>query len=222
MVDLLLEQTDLSQYVVILANGSFPRTDLGVKAFKQAAKLICCDGAAQKAFKNGRTPDYIVGDCDSVSSEIAKKFDDRIIKVLEQETNDLSKAFRFCLSKGWTKLLILGATGEREDHTLGNLSLLVDFAQKVADVAILSDRGVFYVATKSDEFKTEKGRQISIFSFDPTQEITSSGLKYPLDKLRLPRWFMGTLNEALADTFTLTFDSASPLLIFSPFTKEEE
>ena len=30
--------------------------------------------------------------------------------------------FRFCLQQAWRKLVILGATGLREDHTLGNLA----------------------------------------------------------------------------------------------------
>ena len=48
-----------------------------------------------------------------------------IVHVTEQETNDLNKAFRYCLANGWTDIVILGATGKREDHTLGNIGLLM-------------------------------------------------------------------------------------------------
>ena len=60
----------------------------------------------------------------------------------EQETNDLSKAFRYCLKRGWKKLFILGATGKREDHTMGNISLLSDY-QAQADAVSYTHLDVY-------------------------------------------------------------------------------
>lgn len=210
-------ETTLEQTVVILANGAFPCSELALKYFRHASKLVCCDGAAQKACSHGRNPDYIVGDCDSISSEIKQQFKQRIIKVTEQETNDLTKAFRFCLSNNWRKIIILGATGEREDHTLGNIARFADFAKEVDDINMITDNGIFYSALCSKTFSCNPGSQVSIFSFDPEQEITSKNLKYPLNRLKLPRWYTATLNEALADSFSLSFSSVSPVLVFIAF-----
>lgn len=221
ILDLLFEKINLAQFVVILANGTFPSSEFSKKCFNMASKLICCDGAAQKALQNEREPDYIIGDCDSISSDVLCRYNDRIIRVNEQNTNDLTKAFRFCLEQKWQKIILLGTTGEREDHTLGNISLLIDFAKEAEKVIIVTDRGVFYPAIKSGTFNTQKGKQISIFSFDPNQEVTSFNLKYPLNKLRLTCWHTATLNEALSDSFSLHFDASSPLLLYSPFNKEE-
>ncbi|MBQ9873617.1 MAG: thiamine diphosphokinase [Thermoguttaceae bacterium] len=204
---------DATERTALLANGAFPKSSVALEYFFRAPRLVCCDGASDVAIENGREPDYIVGDCDSASSETLDRLRDRVVRVAEQETNDLTKAFRFCLSKGWRRIVILGATGKREDHALGNMARLVDFAEE-ADVKMTTDDGDFYVLRRPGKIRTTPGAQISIFSFDPRQEIDSDGLKYPLKKLRLPRWWTATLNEATADSFSLDFDGSSPLLIY--------
>ena len=121
--------------VVILAAGDFPRR--GGRAWKvlsAASRVVCCDGAAD-AFRRrtGREPDAVVGDCDSVKGRFAN-----VVRVDEQETNDLEKAARFCASKRWGKPVVLGATGKREDHTIGNVFRAMDLG-----LEIVTDRGRF-------------------------------------------------------------------------------
>ena len=43
------------------------------------------------------------------------------VRVAEQETNDLDKAIRLCRERGWGDLVVVGATGLREDHAIGNV-----------------------------------------------------------------------------------------------------
>ena len=106
----------LKRFVVILANGAFPQKENALSYLRKADRLVCCDGATNKAIAHGLTPDFIVGDLDSLSPELKERFSDRIVHIAEQESNDLSKSFAFCLSKGWKNIVILGASGEREDH----------------------------------------------------------------------------------------------------------
>lgn len=201
-------------FVVVLANGAFPQSEKALAFLRGAARLVCCDGAVNKAVARGVIPDYIVGDLDSIEPELKERFVDRLIRVSEQESNDLAKALRFCISKAWQRIVILGASGEREDHLIGNVSQLADFADKVESLQIVTDYGRFLVATSSGVFPSYVGQQISIFSFDPRQEFSSQGLKYPLCKLRLPRWHTATLNEALNESFSLTFTPEAPVILF--------
>ena len=202
------------QFIVILANGVFPQSEKARAYLLKACRLVCCDGAANKAIAEGFSPDLIVGDLDSLAPEIAERFSGKIVHIAEQTTNDLAKAFNYCLSKGWDDVVILGASGAREDHLLGNISLLADFAKQAKSVRMVTDYGCFFVATHSGTFQTSKGSQISIFSLNPQQEITSQGLKYPLNCLRLPKWHMGTLNEALSNEFSLVFTPESPVIVY--------
>ena len=200
---------------VILADGDFPSTPRTMRILKQAERIICCDGAAEKLLRFGLEPDAIVGDLDSLAYQLRQKFADKIIHVAEQESNDLSKAFRYCRSKNYENVVILGATGKREDHTLGNLSLLALYAEELPNIKMITDHGEFFVIFHGGTFPSVKGEQISIISLDSELVIRNSeNLKYPVKDLKLRYWYQATLNEALADNFSLDFDGLHPVLIY--------
>ena len=109
----------------------------------------------------------------------------------------------------------MGATGKREDHTLGNVSLLLDYAREAScPVEMLTDYGRFEAIFDTAALPSAPGQQISIFSFDNSLKITSAGLKYPTDEVRFDTLWKATLNEALSDTFTLTLSHPSGVLLF--------
>lgn len=190
---------------VILADGSFPRHEIPLDTLRKAARIICCDGAAEELIQHGLEPFAIVGDCDSLSQDTVDKYADRLYIDDDQETNDLTKAVEWCHASGYNQLVIVGATGKREDHTLGNISLLAEYSQKVK-IIMITDTGIFYPLTESCSIPSSAGQQVSIFSIDPETEITSSGLKYPLNRRKLKNWWEGTLNEATGDQYNLEFD----------------
>lgn len=201
---------------VILANGAFPTGTAPLTALRRARKIICCDGAADQLITaTDLKPAWIVGDLDSLSLAVRERFADRLALSGEQETNDLSKAFRFCLGRRWRDLVVLGATGGREDHTLANLSLLVDFARESL-VTALTDMGVFTPVLGSTHFSSFPGQQVSVFSFDPQVRVYSEGLKYPLETVSFSRWWRAALNESTGEGFNLVFEGG-PLLVFQTY-----
>jgi len=200
---------------ILLANGAFPTHAVPLSALRGARRVVCCDGAVDKLVAGGLEPAWVVGDLDSVSEDLRVRYRDRLVCVQEQETNDLSKAFRFCVSQGWKKLAILGATGLREDHTLANLSLLTDFARE-ASVVLLTDTGWFTPLLSSASLPSYAGQQVSVFSFDPATAVYAEGLKYPLNGVGLGRWWQAALNEACGESFLMTFEGG-PLLVFQTY-----
>ncbi|MCR5642044.1 MAG: thiamine diphosphokinase, partial [Prevotella sp.] len=104
---------------VILADGEFPTADIPLQILREAKFLCCCDGAAAKAITQGFMPDAIVGDGDSLTPEFKTRYAAIIHLEKEQDDNDLTKATRFCLEKGFRSIAYLGTTGKREDHTIG-------------------------------------------------------------------------------------------------------
>ena len=199
----------------ILAAGNFPTHPAPLAALDGAEHIVCCDSAAERLLDYGREPDAVVGDMDSLSPELRHRLGGRVHKVDEQDDNDLAKAFRFALSQGWRDIVILGATGRREDHTLGNIAWLADFAPLADSVEMVTDNGVFraYLPPMA-RFGTVPGTQVSIFGFDPMDPVTGTGLKFPVERLCLARWWTAALNEAVADEVTLSFAS-SPLIVFT-------
>ncbi len=202
-------------YTVLLAAGDFPTHPAPLAALAGAAHVVCCDSAAERLLAHGRTPDAVVGDMDSLPPELRRLLGDRVHQVDEQDDNDLAKAFRFALSKGWRDIVILGATGRREDHTLGNIAWLADFAAQANAVEIVTDFGVFRAYWPPfARFDTAPGMQVSIFGFDPSDPVSGTGLKFPVDGLRLVRWWTAALNEAVADRVELRFANG-PLIVFA-------
>jgi len=191
--------------IVIVADGSFPTHEIPLRYIKNAHRIICCDGSTMTVLNAGFMPDAIVGDMDSIDEEIAFKFADRIYTIDEQQTNDLTKSVRWCIEKGYDDLVITGATGKREDHTIGNISLLAEYSSLVK-VILVTDTGFFIPVNQSTEFPSFAGQQISVFSIDCETEITSSGLKYPLSRTRLTNWWQATLNESTGCNFKLDFE----------------
>ena len=201
--------------IVILAAGDFPKAEVPLRALHEADLRICCDSAAEELFAYGMEPDYIVGDLDSISSEFKERYADRITHVEEQDDNDLTKSFHLALTLEPSRITILGATGRREDHTLGNISLLLDYAREAAcPVEMLTDYGRFTTLFDTATLPSVPGQPVSIFAFDNSLKIKSAGLKYPTDQVRFDSLWKATLNQALSETFTLTLSHPCGVLLF--------
>ena len=201
--------------IVILCDGSFPKHHISLSVLENAEQIICCDGAADKLIAYGLEPTFIVGDLDSVSENTKNAFADRIVLNTDQETNDQTKAVEFVLNRRAKSVIILGATGKREDHTIGNISLLLDYAEKL-EVLSISNSGIFRPVLKSQKIPSFKGQQVSIFSLGIPATITSKNLKYPLKNTTLNSWWMGTLNECIDESFSLEFEKGK-LIVFQKF-----
>lgn len=185
---------------VIVAGGEFPTAPLPLEILQSAQYVVCCDGAADRYIATGRVPDAIVGDGDSISAANRKKFAHLLHIIAEQESNDQTKAVRFLMEQGKRRIAIVGATGKREDHTIGNISLLIEYARAGCDVRSFTDHGVFIPCNGTTTQKCRKGQQVSIFSIT-AKELSAEGLLYPIYDFN--NWWQGTLNECTGEEFTI-------------------
>ena len=201
---------------VIVADGIFPQHPIPLGYLRNAKRIICCDGSVQSLILAGMQPEAIVGDLDSLNDELANRFSDRIYLDESQDTNDLTKTVSWCSEMGYKDIVIVGATGEREDHTIGNISLLAEYI-KGMNVFMVTDTGILRPFLTSSEISSFPGQQVSIFSIDPETELTSSGLRYPLNRTKVKNWWMATLNEALGDRFSLEFNTGR-VIVYLKFT----
>lgn len=195
---------------VILGDGEFPSSEIPLDILKNAKYLCCCDGAAMHSIERGIMPDAIVGDGDSMSPEFKEKYKDIIHIVSEQEDNDLTKATRHCTAKGLHSIAYVGATGKREDHTLGNISLILKYMDDLnVRPVMFTDYGYFLPANGSCAFATFPRQQISIFNFS-CNRIAGQGLKW--DTYTYRSWWQGTLNEATGNH--VEFDTDGSFIVY--------
>ena len=185
---------------VIVAGGEFPTAPQPLEILQSAPFVVCCDGAADNYIATGCVPDAIVGDGDSISAVNREKFAHLLHIMSEQETNDQTKAVRFLVEKGMRNIAIVGATGKREDHTIGNISLLIEYARMGCDVCSFTDYGVFIPCNGTTTHKCHKGQQVSIFSIT-AKDLSADGLRYPIYDFN--NWWQGTLNECTGEEFTI-------------------
>ena len=212
--------------VVIICDGKFPRTEYPHYLIRTADYIICCDGALKKFLRNSlsifgekRLPDLVIGDMDTLPASMQKKYADIILKETEQEHNDQTKAVRWALNnlKGIETIHILGATGGRADHTIGNTSLLMEYTRifdlKDITIEMVSDDGTIFPINDTIEFECGPGRSISIFTPDNSLRIRSEGLMYPTDDVVFDNWWKATLNKTVQDNVRLELSHRSIALI---------
>jgi len=211
---------------VIIGGGEFPRKEYPRELIHRADVIVCCDGNALTAFLRNRgkifketvrEPDAVVGDMDSMTPALAKEYSHLLVKVEEQDDNDQTKALHYVLESHpeVDTIHFIAATGKREDHTIGNLGLLMEYARMGVQPSIdmVSDYSTAFAVTDSCELFLGKGRRISIFSPDNSLKLKSDGLVWPTDGVVFDNWWQATLNRTGKDAVKLEFSHKSLVLI---------
>ena len=151
-------------------------------------KVIAVDGGLEAAKELGIIPDVIVGDFDTVRSEILsyyRKMEHIIWEVHQPEKDDTDTelAIKRALAMNCSHITLLGATGGRLDHMIGNIHLLFPCPQKGTYAEIVDPQNRLYLIDEEHIFRKDAvwGKYISFLPL--TQEvkgITLKGFKYPL------------------------------------------
>lgn len=203
---------------VVVADGDYPTHPIPLRVLQQAPFLCCCDAALENLLAHSITPDAICGDGDSLPLRRKKQFAHLLHRESEQADNDLTKATRYCIGQGYRRIAYLGATGGREDHTLGNISLMAQYATEFGIQPVMyTDHGYIVPVIGRATLPTFPRQQVSIFNFG-CSNIDSDGLLWPTRSFDM--WWQGTLNEALTDHITLCATGGSCLvfLTYAPKT----
>jgi thiamine pyrophosphokinase len=209
------ELTSLIDPIVVLANGEFPQHDIPLHELDIAGSIICCDGAVESLIQYGKRPQAIVGDFDSIPQNLKEDLAHILVHAPDQSENDLRKSLKWVEQHGGKMVTILGASGKREDHLLGNIFSILQFDTQM-DMVMITDYGRFYTVHESQEFEGIKGQQVSLFSLEQSIKITTTGLEYPLQNESLPTLYGGTLNEVVDNGFTIKI-SHGQILIYCAF-----
>ncbi len=219
----------MGKLAVIIGNGEFPKKEYPLYVLDHADWIVCCDGALRQYLRYAkskgqafRRPDAIVGDMDSLSAALRREYAGLIVSEAEdQDTNDQSKAFNYVMDhlKGVSEIVFLAATGKREDHTIGNVSLMMEYCRERdldalgVHLQMISDYSIIFPVTDSIDLDCGIGRRVSIFSPDNSLQICSKGLQWQTDGVKFDNWWKATLNRATADTVSLKFSHKSIALI---------
>ena len=168
---------------VLIANGKKPKNKIIIDILENAKNIICIDNGYELASELNITPSVVIGDLDSVDiSKVNQSV--IIIKEEDQNTNDLEKALNYCLSKNIRDIILVGATGKRDDQNLATILISLDYIEQL-NIEILSDLYSIKFVNGKREFETEPMKEVSLISMDKENIITTKGLKYNLKKSKL-------------------------------------
>ncbi|MGN0373115.1 MAG: thiamine diphosphokinase [Enterocloster sp.] len=187
-------------------------------------RIIAVDGGLEAARSLKLEPDIIVGDFDTAKPELVAYYrrKEHIIWEVhqpEKDDTDTELAIKRALACGCDRIVILGATGGRLDHMLGNIHLLYPCLQKGVHAAIVDPQNRLYMIDGEYHFPAKKmwGKYISFLPL--TQEvkgITLKGFKYPLTGRDIE---IGTSlcisNELIEEEGVITFEDGVLIVVES-------
>ncbi|MGI6174915.1 MAG: thiamine diphosphokinase [Christensenellales bacterium] len=173
---------------VILLNGTPPQKELAVRYTRDTA-VYCCDGAAKWAQEYGIEIAYLIGDMDSLDSRILDHYiacGVHIRKLQEEkDETDAQIALQMAMEDGAMQITLLGATGKRLDHMMGNLMLLKKAYDAGCEAYIVDEYSRVYVQNGAFEIQGRAGQLVSVLPMgENVRCVATKGLYYPCsDKL---------------------------------------
>ena len=159
--------------------------------------IIAADGGYDNLVKCGYTPSVLIGDFDSISSELPDGV--RTVRhPKEKDETDMYLAYEEGVRLGYTEFVMLGATGGRLDHTYANISLLLYAKEHGHNVTVMDERGII-LCLKNEAISLDgsKGATLSVFAIGgEARGVSIKGAKYEADSVTLsPSFPLGVSNE---------------------------
>jgi len=192
--------------VTLVGGGALGARDLD-ESLALAPRLVAADGGGDLALAQGRRPEAVIGDLDSLTGAGRAALAGRLHRIEEQETTDFDKALR---SVRAPLVLAVGMTGGRFDHHLAALHVLLRRPERRC--VVIGPESVVCLAPPSIDLPTQPGTAVSLF---PMGEVAgrSEGLAWPLDGIAFsPARRIATSNAALGPV-RLSMEAPLMLLI---------
>lgn len=186
--------------------------------------IIVADSGMEFMRRVGLKPDMIIGDFDSVKADTLDFFKEQsgiVFKELNpvKDDTDTEFAIRQAISLGAKEITILGATGTRLDHVLGNVALLgIGLQEQVAIQLVdahnrirMIDKSLYL--TKAEQF----GNFVSLLPYSgEVKHVTLKGFKYPLEAYTMGSFSsLGISNEIVEEKAEILFEEGILLVIES-------
>lgn len=183
----------------------------------EADVVIAADSGVRHAAPLGVTPDLIVGDFDSASSEDLDRYPavPRQTHPPRKDALDLELALAEAFSRGATELLIVGTLGGRLDQTLAALFIAARVRERMR-VTLHDGHRVAYPLLTGDALSLTlpTGTPFSMLSLESVSVISLEGASYPLAEARLEFGVgFGVSNETAAPSLGVTLHSGLALLL---------
>ena len=190
--------------VALIANGMIRSYTFIQEKIHTYERIIAIDGGLRHCREMGLTPDLLVGDLDSVPQEFISDYplmEIRKFPKLKDET-DLELGLKIANIPGTKKMTLFAALGDRTDHSLANLFLILQYPMLAY---METEKELVFAFQHHVKVESYPGQTVSLFPLgQPAEGVTTKGLQWELNNINLNQSFFSISNIALSSNFEVT------------------
>lgn len=206
---------------IVVTGGKKPSKELLLNTLEKGDYVIGVDSGCNCLYEYNIDPNTILGDFDSVSEEVLEYFRekniDEVILSVDKDYSDTRFGYEKAKELGFKKIIILGATGSRMDHTIGNFGLFFDALKCNIELEIIDENNRMFFINKKTSLKGNFGDILSFIPMsDEVTNVTIKGAKYLLNNYDMTLLEPRALsNEFLNTDIEISFDKGVMMVIYS-------
>lgn len=211
---------------VVVGSGDPVDQDLLKERCREADIIVAADGGGLCLYEAGIIPDILIGDFDSIPSQVLEHFRSQSRVTLRtfpvnKDYTDMELAVEAAVDGGADEICILSATGSRLDHSAGNILLLYRLLKRNIRGWIEDANNRVYLTERKMELKRLDNWKVSLIALSPeVSGLTTQGLAYPLKDYSLKLGSCrGISNEFASDTAVVSFKKG---LLMVALTRDEQ
>lgn len=209
---------------VVIITGGTVRDEfvLSELANIESPYIIGADAGVRFLYRYKITPDYIVGDFDSLETEIVDYYKNEThVPIREfnpvKDASDTEIAFRMAVERKPEQIYLFGATGTRLDHVMANIQTLKIALDAGVNACIMDECNRISLIEKEAVLmkETQFGKYFSVFPLDGIiEEFSIEGAEYPLHNHTLtPYDSFCVSNEMREKEVKITFPKGTVILM---------
>ncbi|MFH1156490.1 MAG: thiamine diphosphokinase [Pseudomonadota bacterium] len=200
----------LAMNYLIIASGELGDSSCYAAISRSAERVICADGGVRHARALNLVPHIVIGDLDSLDDRDALFLEQKAVRIIrhpvDKDATDSELAVSWAMENGASTITLIGAMGKRMDHTLANILLLKQMADKGISGCVMDGNNEIYLVSRSLTLAGKPGDYLSIIPVTETvTDVTLTGLAFPLIRASMTLGStLGVSNRFVGSTATVS------------------
>lgn len=189
--------------VALVANGAIHDYALMAGLIRKYPLCVAVDGGLIHCHEMKICPDLIIGDFDSIPSDLLKRYQDVAIEQFstDKDESDMELAIQAVNIDSIKNIGIFGALEKRLDHSLANLFLACRFPDKIV---IETETESIFAINKAKIVACSPGQIVSLIPLSVAKGVSTQGLKWELKNATLDKSFLSLSNVCLSPSFKIS------------------
>ena len=196
------------QKIVIVGNGEDWQREKVLSYCQRADFIIAADNGLSLLHKLDIVPDLIMGDLDSVSTNLLEQFDRTPIEKFsaKKDYSDLELSIKKAISMNPREIILLAVTGTYFDHSYAAIINLFRNDKSDIELKIVTSNSLIFSIKKKTILPKLKGRRFSLFPLGSIKNFSMKGAQYQFCQNNLKFTDYSLSNVIIADELEINLD----------------